>query len=394
MVTTHPIQYQTPWLQLLSARADVDLHVFFAMLPTPEQQGSEFGVAFAWDLPLLEGLNYTLMSNQSPSPSVTTFRGCDTPDVYQRLREGSYDAVIVNGWGSKTALQALLACRRLRLPCIVRGEANGLRARGLAKRLAHRLLLSQYAAYLSIGQQNRRYYLQSGCDERKIFDTPYCVDNQRFASQAHKVLQTQDRSALRRAFGLCPDSTTFLFSGKLIAKKRPLDVIAALARVAAKAGRVQLLIVGDGPLRDDLKAAAVGLPVVFAGFLNQGDIARAYAASDCLVLPSDAGETWGLVVNEAMASGLPAIVSDQVGCANDLVRAGETGQVFPCSDVEKLAEWMQISAGQPTLLAHWGERAERHVATHYCFERVVDGVVAALAKVVSASPARPPRVAP
>jgi glycosyltransferase involved in cell wall biosynthesis len=80
--------------------------------------------------------------------------------------------------------------------------------------------------------------------------------------------------------------------------------------------------------------------VHFAGFKNQSELPACYSAADALVLPSDGGETWGLVVNEALACGVPAIVSDQVGCADDLIRTGETGFVFPCGDVAQLSDRM------------------------------------------------------
>jgi len=75
----------------------------------------------------------------------------------------------------------------------------------------------------------------------------------------------------------------------------------------------------------------------FAGFKNQSELPACYVAADCLVLPSDGGETWGLVVNEAMACGLPAIVSDAAGCAPDLIDEGETGFTFPVGDTTQLA---------------------------------------------------------
>ncbi len=97
---------------------------------------------------------------------------------------------------------------------------------------------------------------------------------------------------------------------------------------------------GTGVLGNEATALATesGLPVSFAGFLNQTEITQAYAAGDCLVLPSDYGETWGLVVNEAMVCGLPAIVSDRVGCGPDLVEPGVTGAVFPFGDIPALAK--------------------------------------------------------
>ena len=105
-------------------------------------------------------------------------------------------------------------------------------------------------------------------------------------------------------------------------------------------------MVGDGPLRASMEqiVAGAGSPIRFAGFLNQTEMPRAYAASDALVLPSDGGETWGLVVNEAMASGLPAVVSDQVGCGPDLVLPAKTGETFPCGAVSELARTVERSS--------------------------------------------------
>lgn len=377
MVTTHPIQYQVPWLRLLAAHPAVDLTVYFAMLPDAREQGSEFGVSFAWDLPLLGGYTHRMLPNVAARPSLTEYSGCDTPSIVGELRRERFDAVIVNGWVAKTCLQALLGCRLSGTPCIVRGEANGLRARAGWKLAIHRLLLAQYSAVCSIGQRNREYCLARGVPASRIFATPYCVDNERFAASAAGWLERESRAGLRQRFGLHPQRTTFLFSGKYVKKKRPADLVEALRVALAQGADLQVLIVGSGPLEPLLRERARGLPVAFAGFLNQTEIAAAYAASDCLVLPSDAGETWGLVVNEAMACGLPALVSDEVGCAPDLVESGVTGRVFRCGDVQDLAEAMremQAAARCEEL----GNAARARVESGYHFRRVVEGVLAAV----------------
>ncbi len=383
MVTTHPIQYQVPWLRMLAAREELDLRVFFAMIPDAAEQGRDFGVSFEWDMPLLDGYEYTVLDNRSEHPSLTEFAGCDTPQIDDEIRRGRFDAVIVNGWGTKTALQALWACRRQGIPCIVRGEANGLRPRAWWKRLGHRLLLSQYAAVLAIGMRNREYCLARDVAAARLFDTPYCVDNARFAAAADAVRAQLDRAARCARFGLDAARTTFLFSGKFVAKKRPGDLIAALRHAVAECcDRAQLLLVGDGPLRAELQAQASGLPVAFAGFLNQSQMGEAYAVADALVLPSDHGETWGLVVNEAMACGLPAFVSDQVGCAADLISIGKTGESFACGDVSALAGLIVRYASVPERLHEMGVTARARVNADYHFGRVVDGVLAAVRAVV------------
>lgn len=384
MVTTHPIQYQVPWLRMLAARPDVELQVFFAMVPDAAEQGREFGVSFAWDLPLLDGYRYKVLQNRARRPSLTAFAGCDTPGIYAEIRSGRFDAVIVNGWVAKSCVQALFACMLSGTPCVVRGEVNGIRPRAAWKRVMHRLLLSRYAAVLCIGARNREYCRARGITPARLFSTPYCIDNRRFANSAADWLRRFTREQLRARFGLNQDRVTLLFSGKFVEKKRPGDLILALKRaVAAGTTNAQILMVGAGPLEPVLREMAGGLPVSFTGFLNQSEIAAAYAASDCLVLPSDSGETWGLVVNEAMACGLPALVSDQVGCAADLVRSGETGAVFPCGDLDALGRLIIDLSARPDELRRQGERARRLVFADYNFECVVEGVMSALEYVAS-----------
>ena len=97
-----------------------------------------------------------------------------------------------------------------------------------------------------------------------------------------------------------------------------------------------------------------------------------------MILPSDHGETWGLVVNEAMACGLPVLASDQVGCAVDLVQPGETGDVFRCGDVDALAVLLARYGKDRDLLARMGARAQSRVQDDYTFDAVLEGVLAAL----------------
>jgi glycosyltransferase involved in cell wall biosynthesis len=122
---------------------------------------------------------------------------------------------------------------------------------------------------------------------------------------------------------------------------------------------------GDGLLRTACEAYARehGVPITFTGFLNQSEIVQAYVAADGLALPSDGGETWGLVVNEAMACSRPCIVSDQVGCGPDLIEEGRTGAIFPMGEVESFAAILQrYSTGRA--LECMGKRAFQKVQEH------------------------------
>jgi glycosyltransferase involved in cell wall biosynthesis len=263
----------------------------------------------------------------------------------------------------------------------VRGEANALRPRAVWKRLAHGLLVRRYAACLAIGEANRAFYLAHGVPAECIFPAPYCVDNERFASSAQALRGA--RAAWRQAHGIPTAACVFVFCGRFVGMKRPLDLLQAFdvvfASGSAAAGSAHLLLAGDGEMKDTCRRFAEErrLPATFTGFMNQSEMPRVYAMADCLVLPSDDGETWGLVVNEAMACGLPAIVSDRVGCHLDLIVPGETGAVFPCGDTDALADRLRRLAADPVRRSAMGERARAHVA-RYNYAAAAQGTLAAL----------------
>ena len=382
ILTTHPIQYQIPWFRALHIHPEIDLTVFFCMIPDSLQQGDGFGVAFQWDIPLLDGYDYQVLENRTGNPSVTTFRGCNTPNIERIVKDGVFDAFLVNGWVVRSCLQLLWACRKYGVPCIVRGESNTLRLRAWWKRMIHRVLLKQYAAFLNIGKSNQDFYLANGVAREKIFFAPYCIDNLRF-KQSTEALQVQ-RNAIRSEWQVDPAACTFLFCGKFIEKKCPNDLLKALVLAIEKIDdtfrKIHLLMVGDGELRPLCESfvRTNHLPVTFTGFLNQTEIQKAYAASDCLVLPSDNGETWGLVVNEAMACGVPAIVSDQVGCHPDLIRDDETGYVYPFGNIQALSDCMIRFTENFENKNDLGVRAQELVFSNYSYDQVLGGTLRAI----------------
>ena len=134
--------------------------------------------------------------------------------------------------------------------------------------------------------------------------------------------------AVRAQWEIADSDIALLFSGKLVQGKRPADVLKACQLLRSRGVPATAIFVGAGQLEGELRgqALAKNIPAKFLGFRNQSQMPECYSAADILVLPS-AGETWGLVVNEAFACGLPAIVSDKVGCAPDMIREDLTGRV-------------------------------------------------------------------
>jgi glycosyltransferase involved in cell wall biosynthesis len=378
-VATHPIQYQAPWFRALAAQPEIDLLVLFVQVLDAQQQGRGFGVAFEWDIPLREGYASKVVPELRGPRGLQGFFSARIAKPVQLMRQLAPDVVLLTGWQSWSLVQMLLAARWLHVPVIMRGESNALRTRGRVAQSVHRALLSQCAAFLSIGRANTAFYTGYGVAGDRLFTAPYFVENERFRRSAEDLLLQRD--GLRARWGIPPGAVCWLYAGKLESKKRILDLLAAFA-VAVKGGGapLHLLVVGTGELMEAARAAVDRdeLPVSFAGFLNQTEMPAAYVAADALVLPSDYGETWGLVVNEAMSCGRPALVSDRVGCGPDLVTEGETGSIFPFADVAALADALvRLSENRATLSA-MGQRAQERVLKDYSVETAVKGTLAAV----------------
>lgn len=382
IIATHPIQYQTPWFRSLAENENINLRVFYAMIPDQFQQGMGFGVPFSWDVPLLDGYSYEVLVNKAKRPCLSNFWGTSTPDIERVLRKNSPDAAIITGWNSFSLLQALWACLHLNIPTIVRGESNALKSRPLYARVTHRLLLSCYNGFLAIGRSNFQFYLRNGVPQNQIFSCPYFVDNQRIL-QAQKITSSQ-KAEIRNQWHIPSEAFCFLFVGKLIPKKRIFDLLQALALARKINSKLHLLVVGSGELLEKAReiSAESNLSVTFTGFLNQSQIIRAYVAADCLVLPSDYGETWGLVVNEAMLCGLPAIVSDRVGCGPDLIDEGVTGAIFPFGNVEALSQKLVEFASDPERTSAMGKHAQ-HKIQSYSVEIAQQGTLHAIEWVIN-----------
>jgi glycosyltransferase involved in cell wall biosynthesis len=386
-VASHPIQYQIPWFRELAQEAGIDFSVLFVQRLESHQQGQGFGLAFDWDIPLLDGYRWQQVPQVRGRRGLDGFFSARIAGPLALLRRLNPDVILLTGWHTWSLVQILLAAWWAGIPVIMRGDSNALRMRPWLTRVFHRALLGKCAAFLSVGRANRDFYRSYGVDNTRIFDTPHFVDNAHFSQTA--ALYAPHHAGLREGWGIAGSAICFCYVGKLEPKKRVLDVLAAMRFAVAQSSKsLHLLVVGAGELLPQAQAFAHEhhLPVTFTGFLNQTEIPSAYAATDCLILASDYGETWGLVVNEAMACGRPALVSDRIGCAADLINEGVTGSIFPFADIRALAALMLRLANEPTSLAIMGERAREHVLKGYSVRNSVVGTMLAIDYVLTTEP--------
>jgi glycosyltransferase involved in cell wall biosynthesis len=217
-----------------------------------------------------------------------------------------------------------------------------------------------------------------------IFRVPYAVDNDFFRRRAAEAVAGRD--ALRAELGLEPGRPVILFASKLQERKQCADLVEAHRLLGEP--RPYLLIVGDGEERRRLEDQAAGNPYIrFLGFRNQTELPSYFDLCDVFVLPSR-HEPWGLVVNEVMNAGRAVVVSDDVGCQQDLVREGETGAVYPVGDVAALARAIERVLATPQTAARMGTAARGHIA-RFSFEQDLAGLREALAHCVPGFAAGP-----
>ena len=325
VLATHPIKYQAPLYQELSRRGVVDLEVaFLSSRGAQPYHDPGFGVTVAWDVNLLAGYRWTLLGRK---PLLAKAGWLLSASRWLRRQ----DIVVLHGHADPEMLLAVVACRLLRVRYLLRGDSHpdstAIGWRRIVRHLLATFVVRSAAGALPIGRLNAAFYDRYGRIPQ--YSAPYSVDNDRFRTMSDAARPS--RVQRLESLGLDPQRPTVIFSGKLVPQKRPLDAVHAIAQ---SGGALNLVMLGDGPLREEVRRYESQLPVRCLGFVNQADLPGWYASGDVLVLPSGR-EPWGVVVNEGMACGLTPVVSDAVGCAADLVHG--VGEIVPVGDVEALA---------------------------------------------------------
>jgi glycosyltransferase involved in cell wall biosynthesis len=390
---THPIQYQVPIWRKLAAVKDFKVHVYYGTdMSVRGYKDKEFGVQVSWDTPLLEGYRSTFLSTNPEIDRISLIK----PNAWGLGKELNFfkpDVGLMLAYGNSFHLGVWRALRSRGVPIIMRHEASDIaHARsGLKGRVRDAVLRRFYAGidgFAYIGTEAKKHLLRLAVPDSKLSFSPYCIDSDFVTRQTERWLPQRD--TLRAEAGMSNEDITLVFSGKLIPKKDPLLVVDALKCLqsepskAAQAAlrRIHVLIAGDGQLRESLShslSALIGKRAHLLGFLNQGEVGKAYAMGDALFLPSrrGSGETWGLVVNEGMQWGLPAFVSDGVGSRVDLIDEGVTGWSYKTGDAKALAKIIQTYATLSPEGRKKMAEASRKKAEAYSIDRAVDGVVLA-----------------
>jgi glycosyltransferase involved in cell wall biosynthesis len=344
---SHPVQYRSPIWRIINSFQECKLYVCYATdLTLKGYRDKDFNHSFSWDEPLLEGYNSSVLNAINGQP-FNGFNSLTKENVAHAIRDFKPDVIFLTGLNYQFDWAALIIAKLKGIPVWLRCETQDEAfhrsfIKSLLRKTFYTFAYLGISKFFYIGKLNKKHYLNHFISEKKLFPALYgTVD--RFSN-----LTEQQKNAFRknnRQLNFINDTTLVIgFSGKFINKKNPkilFEMIHFLSDSVRK--NLVLYFIGSGELENELKETAqkilieFGIRSIFSGFINQTQLPAHYLTIDILILPSRRmGETWGLVVNEAMQSGSAVIVSDAVGSAEDF-KSLERFRVFKDDNPTNLA---------------------------------------------------------
>lgn len=427
IITTHPIQYYAPLFQLLTKK--INIKIFYtAGNDSLEKYDIGFKQKVKWDIDLLSEYEYEFLENTAKSKGSHHFFGIKNPDAIAKINAYQPDAILVYGWSYWSHLTIMYHFKG-KIPVYFRGDSTlldqQLGFKNILKSIFLKWVYHHVDAAFYVGQANKSYFKKYGLKTNQLVFAPHAIDNDRFAK--HRNIEAKN---LREKLAIESDHILILFAGKLEPKKNPMLLLNAFLQL--KDEKAHLLFVGNGVLEESLKLKVKslksgvngpelgvhsleiegGVPkfqvessrlkvksleedksllrqtqddnlsvknekqktnIHFMDFQNQTQMPAIYQACDLFCLPSKGpGETWGLAVNEAMACGKAILVSDKVGCAEDLVNE-QNGCVFESENLIDLTQKLIALTNDQYILKKMGENSVKNIQ-NWSFERQVNAI--------------------
>lgn len=362
----------------IAADPRVDLLVVFAEGGAEPRFDSGFGRMVSWQNDILEGFEHTLIRcTESERPAA----------VLQELRNFDPNVIYVHGYTLPYLRGAIRWANVSGVPVLMTTDSE-LRHRRpwhirLTKRFVLPRILRKVDLFLTVGDENERYFQHYGITRDRFHRVPFSIDSPLYDRVLINHVETRTR--LRQQLGIPPDAVLILTVGKMIPRKEHACLIRAFTKVVKEGNRsAVLLIAGDGPLRPQLEELAkpLGDAVKLPGFIGVEQLPEFYSTADIYVHPSS-HDPHPLAISEALYCGLPAIVSDRVGSAGvtDDVQIGRNGWVYPNGDEDQLSRILASLIDHPELRSKAGTNSRELGLLHsaeYCAARFIEGAIHAV----------------
>lgn len=365
MLAPHPTQLTAPLYRYLTASSRFDIDFYFTSSDRVATD-PELGRRPQWDIELLDGYRYHVL----PTGGLPRWRV-----LTELTAPGRFEAVVIPGWGDWVSRAVILLGLMRGTPFVVSSDTVSLYPRPLGRALVRRMLAGVLfpfvPAFTAAGSLAASHLQELGVPADRIFRMPYTVDDASIALAATEARAR--RVELRCKFGIAVDDLVLIAVAKFVPREGVFDVLMAYASLVAELGSLWLLIVGDGTQREEFERYVVEnqlARVVFAGYQAYSRLPSFYAMADMFV-HAGLREPWGVSVNEAMACGLPVIVSDLVGSGHDLVRP-ENGILYRGGEVSSLADAIRaLATAAPAARASMGV-ASMEIVEAWGFRTVVE----------------------
>jgi hypothetical protein len=327
---SHPIPYQSAFAKYLNTNKNIDLHVYYSSKSTlKEYYDKELKKNITWDTELLNGYKYFFLKTLFDFGVPNLFLPLNYGLIYS-LYKNKIKHLMVHGHARPYNILIIILAKIFGIKVYLRSESTDHAAkRKFLSAIVIFFIDKCIEHYFSIGDLNRDYYLNRGVDKTKISHLGYNINNDFFYNFR---LQKKSKDLFYKKYDL-NNKIKFLYLSKLTKRKNILFLIKNYIYLISKNKKFKdstnLIIVGDGELKIDVINLIKKFKknIIFLGFQNQSQIPFYYKVSDFFILPSSK-ENWGLVVNEALSCGLPALVSDEVGSHHNLIRNCFNGMVF------------------------------------------------------------------
>ncbi len=341
----------------------IDVDIFYFDPGATELMYDEgYGKDIRWDVSILHK-SAKVLWNPIRSKSVVHWRQI-CPGVVWALFSRKYDWIWLGSYSSPASFLALICAKLAGVRVMLQTDTNILNEKRKVRGSLFRAYINLYYRlvdkFLAIGDKNRDHFLDRGCRESAIILCPYPVDIERYQNLSQGESGCAASKEIRRRLNIREDAFVFVFCGKLIERKRPMDFIRAVLEVCKTIDSpIHGLVVGSGPLEESLRSSlSKDSPITITGFVNQLEMPIYLNSGNAGVVCSDY-DPHPLVCTEMAACGLPLIVSHFCGVwgRDDIVKPGENGIVYECGNVQELSKAMAILASSSIISKRMGMRS-------------------------------------